>query len=552
MKWTLNKKITIIFSLLLIISLGTYSLTVSRSRTHNLEKNQIRSAISLFTTIAGTTSSLSAHHKAYSTFQIDDNFKEKILRNLSETSNLRKDIFFMSILSPKGKIIVDTKRDLEGKDLVDCLGKEASSKDTNKIAGFLLKGYSSRSPEVLKMGCPTIRSALPSIECLLVRTPLYVQGVFIGTYFGAISLSGLEEGRQELILNTIYFVLALFVLFFLLILMFSRSLTRPLSRLAKAVKDFQAKKYLFSPIDFRGQDEIAQLTNSFNEMGAKLGEAYKKLQNKILLVNAELQEAHDELQDKNKNLEEKQIKINEDLNYAAEIQNAFLPPDIDLDQIEIHSIFRPLDIVSGDFFAYRYYSTDTKKFGIGIGDIMGHGVPAAFGLIRLRDAFFHTPKGLDSPATVLKQLNQIAVKEFSAKLQSTFLFATINPDSSNMRIACGAHPPLIRIRDGKTEELFAEGMLLGVDDSYEFENFEFDLEKGDTFFFYTDGVSELKNEENKMLDIKGLRILLENVYRPELALPDISEKLIKELQEYQNSKTFSDDLTFIFCRYGKK
>jgi serine phosphatase RsbU (regulator of sigma subunit) len=551
MKWTLNKKITVIFSLLLIIALGTYSLTVSRSRTENLVKNQIRAAVSLFTTIAGTTSSLSAYHKSYSTFRIDNYFKETVLRNLSETANLRQDIFFMSIMSSEGKIIVDTNRKIEGRKLQDILGETASESEKAGISEFLLRGYTSRSPDVYMVGCQKIRKNLPSNDCLLVRTPLYVQGVFIGTYFGALNLSSLAEGRQALILNTVFFVLALFVLFFLLVLLFSHSLTRPLSRLAAAVKDFQEKKYLFEPLSWKGHDEIAQLTNSFNEMGTELGEAYKKLQNKILLVNEELQAAHDELKVKNQNLEEKQARINESLEYAAEIQNAFLPPNLIFNKIEIHSLFKPLDIVSGDYFAYRYSPANDDKFGIGIGDVTGHGVPAAFGMIRLRDAFLHAPQELDSPARVLEELNQIIVKEFSSKLQTTFLFATLNFKEKNLLIASGAHPYVIRIREKKAIELKAQGMLLGVDEKFYYDNYKFDLKPGDFFFLYTDGVSEIKNSSNKMLTLAGLKGILEKVYDPDSKLKLISDKIIQELQQYQNSSSFHDDLTFILCRYGK-
>lgn len=78
---------------------------------------------------------------------------------------------------------------------------------------------------------------------------------------------------------------------------------------------------------------------------------------------------------------EKQNKlITSSIQYAERIQQAVLPIKSELDNIfENFIIFKPRDIVSGDFYWFRNIETLNNKLSIiAVADCTGHGVPGAF------------------------------------------------------------------------------------------------------------------------------------------------------------------------------
>jgi len=70
-------------------------------------------------------------------------------------------------------------------------------------------------------------------------------------------------------------------------------------------------------------------------------------------------------------------ELTDSIEYASRIQQALLPSDKVLDehQMEHFILFRPRDIVSGDFY---WMATKNEKLIIVVADCTGHGVPGAF------------------------------------------------------------------------------------------------------------------------------------------------------------------------------
>ena len=76
-------------------------------------------------------------------------------------------------------------------------------------------------------------------------------------------------------------------------------------------------------------------------------------------------------------IEEKQIEITDSINYAKKIQDALLISTVSLKEFIPESfIFKPKDIVSGDFYWIHKNNDGTIFFTVA--DCTGHGVPGAF------------------------------------------------------------------------------------------------------------------------------------------------------------------------------
>ena len=118
------------------------------------------------------------------------------------------------------------------------------------------------------------------------------------------------------------------------------------------------------------QMEVQQA--GIKEQNELLSNQHKKLEHQA----EELKNALDELEVRNKQNTTKTNNITDSIKYAQTIQEAMLPDKQQMDNFfDNFVIYRPKDIVSGDF----YWLSVTKDYTfVVLGDCTGHGVPGAF------------------------------------------------------------------------------------------------------------------------------------------------------------------------------
>ena len=246
-----------------------------------------------------------------------------------------------------------------------------------------------------------------------------------------------------------------------------------------------------------------------------------KEQNEKLEKIVEERTAKVELQ--KEEIEEKNRDIVDSIKYAKRIQNTILPTDDFMDSLleNYFVIYRPKDIVSGDF--YWADSLDGKAYFSAI-DCTGHGVPGAFvsivgfnGLKRTVNEFKHRQPGL-----ILDKLTDIVVETFTATeshLKDGMDMTLCSLDYKTLKLEfAGANNPLILIRDGEIIETKGNKQPIGdFEHRIPFTNHEIQLQKGDCLYLFTDGYADqfggpkgkkfkLKTLKNLLLEISSLPI----------------------------------------------
>lgn len=229
------------------------------------------------------------------------------------------------------------------------------------------------------------------------------------------------------------------------------------------------------------------------------------------LKNVELKNAYEEIAKKNQD-------ITDSINYARKIQQAKLPKiaEIKASLLQSFVLFKPKDIVSGDFY---FFHKNKGSIFIAVADCTGHGVPGALmsmiGSERLEDAVLQT----EDTSEILKQLNKgmkISLRQ-SDDEQSTrdgmdIALCSIDLENKIVKYA-GANRPIWIIRKGNTEveEIKATKSAIGglTEDNQHFNTIEIKLQKGDTFYIFTDGYSDqFGGESGKKLMTKKFKDIL--------------------------------------------
>ena len=180
---------------------------------------------------------------------------------------------------------------------------------------------------------------------------------------------------------------------------------------------------------------------------------------------------------------------------AVQLQRSVLPEDLStIPAWRVAAVYEPggQAEVGGDF--YDAVPLPDGRLAVFIGDVMGHGLPAATAMATLR-ASVRAFMSIDpAPSVVLGHLERMFALLGISRLV-TLVYGVIDPATHELALVnAGHHPPLVLRRSGEvTPARTAPRRPLGTEpDSCETTTFPFT--HGDTLLLFTDGLLERRGE----------------------------------------------------------
>ncbi|TAH22210.1 MAG: hypothetical protein EAZ08_01775 [Cytophagales bacterium] len=255
-------------------------------------------------------------------------------------------------------------------------------------------------------------------------------------------------------------------------------------------------------------------------------------------------------------LNRQNTKVKDSIRYAQRIQNAILPHESILDSAfdENFIIFKPKDVVSGDF--YWYLEIENKKF-IAVVDCTGHGVPGAFMSMIGNTLLYEiiNTKRIFEPNLILENLhsgilNSLNKKE--AKMQDGMDIALCcleMQESNKVKVLfSGAKRPLFYFSANQLTEVQADRKSIGhkTSASVNYTLNEIILQKGDTLYMTTDGWIDAINPERVRFGSQKFKdMLLGGTFLPLAAQGEMFGKI---LEEYEQGTEQRDDILLVGVR----
>jgi PAS domain S-box-containing protein len=272
----------------------------------------------------------------------------------------------------------------------------------------------------------------------------------------------------------------------------------------------------------------------------------------ILFVGHDITEAKRiemEIQEKNK-------KIEDSINYAKRIQKAILPDNHLIREFLPKSFiyYKPRDVVSGDF-PWFFHKGDIIY--IAVVDCTGHGVPGAmlsFVGYFLLNNIVDREQEVDA-SHVLDMLHlsvRATLKQDRANAEGRdgmdIAFIKINLKKNEVQFA-GAHRPLYFIRNGELTEYKGDrkpigGIPLGNKPEVDFVNHTVTVEKGDKIFFFSDGLpDQLGGPEKRKYGPARIReaILANNKF----TMPEFNDYFENDFETWKQGTKQIDDVLLI-------
>ena len=260
-----------------------------------------------------------------------------------------------------------------------------------------------------------------------------------------------------------------------------------------------------------------------------------------------------EIIQKNIVLQHQKQEIEDSINYAQRIQNAILPLETEMKKWIPKSfvLFRPKDIVSGDFY---WFLEKNRKLVFVCADCTGHGVPGAFmsmiGSDRLN--IIVSERKITSPGKILSELN-VAIKTSlkqdgevgSSRDGMDAAICTIDLDT-NMLYYAGANRPLWIIEDGEIQEIKATKVAVAgfTSDDQVYEEHAIPLSEGLKFYMTSDGYADqFGGAREKKYKVKAMKeFILANCGVP---FDQQRDKLEQEIVEWMGDIEQIDDICVV-------
>lgn len=313
-------------------------------------------------------------------------------------------------------------------------------------------------------------------------------------------------------------------------------------------------------------DKELQLRKNIEKLEATQ-EEMKAKQDQLEEANAQIEQQKAQLEDTFVSLQHKNIQVTDSIRYAQTIQQSILPFGEKLDEFfeEHFVIYRPKDIVSGDFFWVSHMEGKTFIASV---DCTGHGVPGAFmsliGYSQLNAVV--NEKRIYEPATILEVLHfkiqKILRQENLEKRTDTkdrintdgmdICFCAVEHIENQKVIVkfAGAKLPLYMVRSGtdKLESIRGDRRSIGgfIKKNVGFTNKEFEVSTGTTLYLTTDGFIDQSNPERKRIGSAALKSELQKICK--LPLKAQKEALETLLIAHQQDEEQRDDITLIGVR----
>jgi sigma-B regulation protein RsbU (phosphoserine phosphatase) len=279
-------------------------------------------------------------------------------------------------------------------------------------------------------------------------------------------------------------------------------------------------------IPVKGDDQLAELGNSFNNMTQNLGR---------LIVVAKEKE-----------------RLESELTIAREVQNQLFPKDAPAARtLELKGVCNPARMVSGDYYDFMPLPGDTLAFAIG--DVAGKGISAALLMASIQSTMRTQLSAVNgatphkfSAAALVATLNRQLYATTSPEKYATFYFALYDDRTHALTYTNAGHLAPILVRGSCVQMLDSTGTVVGAFPIARYEEKTVELQTGDLVLAYTDGIVEPENVYGEMFGEERLKDLAVKYAKADSA--ELIARTMEAVIQWTGSSELQDDMTMVVAR----
>lgn len=356
-------------------------------------------------------------------------------------------------------------------------------------------------------------------KSILIRTVVYFVALGAVFFFGVLYLFSIDWFNIPL--NVVVAILAATLLFFMLVYFFE--IVRPLKLILVQMKALLTGRKYFR-IYTRRLDEIGVIAHFFNEVTKSFERASSEIREGKRMLN--------------------------ELEVASKIQSDILPPqNPTIPGLDVVAKTRSAAELGGDNFDFITYGENTFIY---IGDVTGHGVPAAI-IMTMVHAILHTlVEFCTTTYDLVVKTNKLLRGSLKSTMFMTMTMLKWNHREQKMSYVGAGHEHLVIYRAGlgRCEVKPSGGIALGMvpDNSKLIKEVDIPMERDDVIVLYTDGITEGRNMSGEMYSLDRLVKAIEH-YAAEYGSEGIVHHIAMDYAKFVESHVQEDDVSLIAIKY---
>jgi len=239
--------------------------------------------------------------------------------------------------------------------------------------------------------------------------------------------------------------------------------------------------------------------------------------------------------------------MNRELEIAREVQERLFPQEFPkMAAIDGAGYCRPARGVGGDY--YDFIELPDGRLGIAIGDVSGKGMAAALLMASLQASLRgQTMAGIQDLAQLMRNVNKLVYDASQSNRYATFFYSEYDPATKQLAYVNAGHNPPMILRSGGVVRLEATGMVVGLMPHSNYTMDTCQLQPGDIFIGYTDGISEAMNEQDEEWDedrfIAAARACAKG------SAKEMIEAILRGADSFTGAAPQFDDMTLLVMKF---
>lgn len=233
-----------------------------------------------------------------------------------------------------------------------------------------------------------------------------------------------------------------------------------------------------------------------------------------------------------------------EMRIAMSVQQALLPSS--LPKVPGYSFFASYDAaqaVGGDY--YDCFRLNDDLICLSFGDVAGKGVPGALIMSRISSCVQNVMPFVHDPAEAIQKINNHMCSNMVEGRFVTYLLIVLDVKNHKMRMVDAGHmSPMIHKPDGTIEEFPDEivGLPIGVMEDYPYECVERDVNPGELFLLFTDGVDEAMDPSGNLYTLERMR---DFVLKGPKTADELGKAMLADVRRFANGRAQNDDITIM-------
>ena len=245
-------------------------------------------------------------------------------------------------------------------------------------------------------------------------------------------------------------------------------------------------------------------------------------------------------------------KIIAALNVAQEVQQSLLPqyPPAEM-HFDISGGSRYCDETGGDYYDYiELPHLGSDVYAIAVGDVSGHGISSALLMASIRAYLRSRVTQAGSVAEIITDVNRLVSADTIETNQfMTLIFIVIEAQTGQLTWVRAGHDPAIVFSPDSDQfgELKGEGIPLGVEQNWRYEDYTAINKPGQILVLATDGVMETHNQKGEMFGKDRIKEVIRR--NAGLDAEGIRRAIFHAVENFRGKAPREDDVTLVVAKF---